>query len=93
MKFYAPPKNPLKGLVPVALDAAAAASLTLSGTRSLAPLAASFTLAAASEGLGATSSTLFLAAVRRRVLFGHLTCTFDPYYCICTCISRPKEAH
>ena len=63
MKYCAPPKNPLKGLVPVALDAAAAASLTLSGTRSLAPFAASLTLAAASDGLlGATSSTLSLAA-------------------------------
>ena len=55
-----PPKKPRKGLVCAAFDAAAAALLELSGTRAVAPLAASFTLAAASEGLagGATSSTL-----------------------------------
>ena len=63
MTYCAPPKKPRKGLPSAALDAAVAGSLALSGTRSLAPFAASLTLAAASNGLlGATSSTLSLAA-------------------------------
>jgi len=64
----APPKKPLKGLLPflTAFAAESAASDALSDTASLAPLAASFTPDTASEGLaGATSSSLSLAPAAR----------------------------
>lgn len=77
MANHEPLKKPRKGLVSAALDAAAAASLTLSGTRSLAPFAASFTLEAASEGLlGPTSSAVSLAAARRHA---HLSYDYSTY--------------
>jgi len=68
----APPKKPLKGLLffLTAFAAESAASAVLSGSASLAPLAASLTPDTASEGLaGATSSTLSLAAAARVTIF------------------------